>query len=152
MELKEKLSQLRKNRELSQLELAEMLDVSRQAVSRWENGLSVPSMNKLKQLSDLYGVSLDSLLGDTQDVSPSLNPENETSKNNSDESADKQDLHKRSWVCVKWALAITFIVALIVIVSFSMSRKNRNDNYIIMSDIKPTETAPILSEGFSITW
>ena len=75
MGLKEKLTQLRKNKGLSQLELAEMMGVSRQAVSRWENGLSVPSTDKLKQLSDLYSVSLDSLLSNSEETATSQNPE-----------------------------------------------------------------------------
>ena len=47
MELKDKLVSLRKGKGLSQLELAETLNVSRQAVSRWEVGTSVPTMEKL---------------------------------------------------------------------------------------------------------
>lgn len=152
MELKEKLIQLRKNKELTQLELAEMLDVSRQAVSRWENGLSAPSMDNLKQLCDLYGVSLDSLLGGTEEVSPSTNPEDAASEDGSTESANEQDFRKRSRTRIKWAIAIVFTAGLIFAVIFSMFYKGSDDNYIKMSDLEPTETAPILSEGFSITW
>lgn len=62
MKLKEKLSQLRKDKGLTQLELAEMLSVSRQAVSRWEVGTAVPSLDNLIILSRLYGVPLDDLI------------------------------------------------------------------------------------------
>lgn len=65
MELKEKLVTLRKKKGLSQLELAEMIKVSRQAVSRWEIGSAIPSTNNLKYLSGLYDVSLDYLLNDS---------------------------------------------------------------------------------------
>lgn len=58
MELKEKLVGLRKEKGLSQLELAELAKVSRQAVSRWEVGSAIPSTNNLKFLSDLYGVPI----------------------------------------------------------------------------------------------
>lgn len=58
MELKEKLVGLRKKKGLSQLELAELAKVSRQAVSRWEAGNAIPSTNNLKFLSDLYGVPI----------------------------------------------------------------------------------------------
>lgn len=62
MELHEKLARLRKEKGLSQLELAEELNVTRQAVSRWETGAAVPMVDTLVQLSRLYGVSLDDLL------------------------------------------------------------------------------------------
>ena len=48
--------------ELSQADLAEILNVSRQAISRWEVGTSVPSMDNLSALSRLYNVSVDSLM------------------------------------------------------------------------------------------
>ncbi len=67
MKLEEKMIYLRKEKGLSQLQLAEMMDVSRQAVSRWETGVSVPSSENLKYLSNLYHVSLDYLLSDDED-------------------------------------------------------------------------------------
>ena len=62
MELRDKLILLRKEKELSQADLAEILNVSRQAISRWEVGTSVPSMDNLSALSRLYNVSVDSLI------------------------------------------------------------------------------------------
>ena len=60
----EKLVSLRKEKGLSQLQLAEEINVSRQAISRWEVGLAVPSREKLRALSELYNVSVDYLLSD----------------------------------------------------------------------------------------
>lgn len=62
MELKQKLSDLRRRKGLTQLELAEMLSVSRQAVSRWEVGTAVPSLDNLVSLSKVYGIPLDELV------------------------------------------------------------------------------------------
>lgn len=64
MKLEEKLVALRKEKGLSQLKLAEMMDVSRQAVSRWEVGTAVPSTDNLKYLGRLYDVPLEYLLHD----------------------------------------------------------------------------------------
>ncbi len=58
-----KLYELRKKAGLSQEELAEKLNVSRQAVSKWECGESLPDTNNLITISKLYGVSLDELVG-----------------------------------------------------------------------------------------
>lgn len=68
MKLEEKLVSLRKAKGLSQMKLAEKMNVSRQAISRWETGAAIPSSENLKYLSDLYSVSLDYLLSDSADA------------------------------------------------------------------------------------
>ena len=70
MTLREKLIVLRDRAGLSQMELADRLGVSRQAVSRWESGDTTPTMDKLKSLARIYGVSLDWLCSDTADREP----------------------------------------------------------------------------------
>lgn len=60
--LSEKIRELRKRSGLSQEELAERLDVSRQAVSKWELGSALPTADKLVELADFFGVSLDYLM------------------------------------------------------------------------------------------
>ena len=63
MDTKEVLLKLRTERGLSQEELAEKIFVTRQAVSRWENGDTVPNTETLKLLSSFFGVSINTLLG-----------------------------------------------------------------------------------------
>ena len=70
MELGEKLRQLRKEKGLTQEELASLLYVSRTAVSKWESDKGCPNIDSLKQLSKLYGISVDYLLGLTQEKKP----------------------------------------------------------------------------------
>lgn len=65
MELSQKLKYLRKKKGVSQLELAERLSVSRQAVSGWEAGTSRPSTENLQSLSRLFNIPLETLLNDT---------------------------------------------------------------------------------------
>ena len=62
MTLAEKISALRKKNGWSQEELAERLDVSRQSVSKWESAQSVPELDKIVQMSELFGVSTDQLI------------------------------------------------------------------------------------------
>lgn len=62
MEFGEKLRQLRKNRGLTQEELAEALYVSRTAVSKWESGRGYPGIDSLKEISGFFSVSIDDLL------------------------------------------------------------------------------------------
>lgn len=63
VELNEKLISLRKEKRMSQQDLAEALNVSRQAVSRWEVRIAIPSMDNLLALSKLFGVPADELMG-----------------------------------------------------------------------------------------
>ena len=62
LELHEKLQELRKQKGLTQEELAEALYVSRTAISKWESGRGVPNIESLKAISRFYSVSLDDLL------------------------------------------------------------------------------------------
>lgn len=68
MKTEEKLSQLRKERGMTQTELAEALDVSRQTVSKWECGVAVPTTDKLICIGKIFGVPLDDLLNDDLSV------------------------------------------------------------------------------------
>lgn len=66
METKEILTKLRRENNLTQNELAEKAFVTRQAVSKWESGESVPNTETLKLLSKLFNVSINTLLGSPQ--------------------------------------------------------------------------------------
>ena len=60
----DKLINLRKKAGMSQEELADRLGVSRQSVSKWEGAQSIPDINKVIELSNIFGVSTDYLLKD----------------------------------------------------------------------------------------
>lgn len=64
MTLSEKIIALRNSRNMSQGDLAEKLNVSRQSVSKWETGASIPDLDKLIAMSNLFKVSLDELAKD----------------------------------------------------------------------------------------
>lgn len=72
MNIGSKISQCRKRAGISQEKLAEQLNISRQAVSRWETGEAMPDIEKVVRLSHIFGVSTDYLLLDEQEeaVSP----------------------------------------------------------------------------------
>lgn len=62
MTLGERIYKLRTEKEMSQGDLAEALDVSRQSISKWETNGSVPELDKLVKLSEIFGISLDELV------------------------------------------------------------------------------------------
>ena len=69
MKINEKISILRRDSGLSQDELAERLNVSRQSVSKWETGSALPDSDKILALAELFDVSTDFLLGVENTVS-----------------------------------------------------------------------------------
>lgn len=58
----EKLASLRKQANMSQIDLADKLNVSRQAVTKWENGNGLPDLDNIKKISSLFSVTIDELL------------------------------------------------------------------------------------------
>ena len=62
MEFNEKLQELRKSKGLTQEELAEVLYISRTAISKWESGRGYPSIDSLKEISKFFSVTIDELL------------------------------------------------------------------------------------------
>lgn len=76
--LSERIYALRRKQGLSQEQLAEKIGVSRQAISKWEGGLSTPELDKLKALSDCFGITLDELTSEKTDVSRTTASETNT--------------------------------------------------------------------------
>lgn len=72
MQFREKLVQLRKGNDLSQEQLAEILGVSRQAISRWEAGDTTPDITNLLGICMYFGVSSDYLI--CEDYQPDVEP------------------------------------------------------------------------------
>ena len=64
MKFNENLKYLRKEAKLTQEQLAEKLNVSRQAVTKWESGQSLPDIQNLKEMADMFEVTMDALVGD----------------------------------------------------------------------------------------
>ena len=119
MELKERLTQLRREHGLSQNELAEQIHVSRQAVSRWEHGTAVPSSDNLILLGELYGVSLDELIDRRKTEGQDAKAEQELPRTEEKSShAEKHSLDQKKIGYVVVLLALLLGIAIGVIISF----------------------------------
>ena len=105
MALSEKLYTLRKKSGLSQEQLAEQLNVSRQAISKWESGTSSPESDKLISISNYFNVSLDYLMKEDKDQSK------DTPQTEQRESAQVANRTQRS---VGFIICISGIICLIV--------------------------------------
>lgn len=110
MILAEKIIALRKRMNWSQEELAEKLDISRQSVSKWEVGATIPDLDKILKMSELFGVSTDYLLKDEMEES-GLSGERDVSEGRTvsvEEANAFMDLSRE--VCGKIAAAISLFI------------------------------------------
>ena len=71
MTLGEKIYKLRTERNLSQGDLSEILEVSRQSVSKWENGAATPDLDKIIKLSEVFGITIDEFVKNEEVSAPS---------------------------------------------------------------------------------
>ncbi|MDU3251739.1 MAG: helix-turn-helix transcriptional regulator [Streptococcus salivarius] len=75
MTISYRLKQLRQERKLTQVKVAESLGITQQSYARWENGKVIPTSEKLSQIAKFYGVTTDYLLGEQTDESDLSNVE-----------------------------------------------------------------------------
>jgi len=120
---RENLKNLRKQKGLSQEELAERLHVVRQTISKWEKGLSVPDADLLIRIADIFETSVSALLGDTIEASGDKNAIAEKLEQLNALLAEKNRRSRRIWKVITITLAsIAGIIVLWLILSLSVSR------------------------------
>lgn len=141
MKLEEKLISLRKEKGLSQMKLAEMMNVSRQAISRWEVGAAVPSTDNLKFLGNLYGVSLEYLL---HDDAPKPN-QNETPMQK--RIIEKQESRRKTVFVVLMAVLAVAVIVLSVMLLVEQPQKP-----ISMGNISGSEVNVTGKDDFDVNW
>lgn len=134
--LHEKLAELRAENNMSQFEVAEALNVSRQAISRWETGRAKPSTEKLIALSRLYGVPLDELVGGEP-------AHVESGAENVESAASPHRASPRRWLA---AAALVIAVLAAVIGAYLIGRSESNeiitdfqDEIVDVNDMKERE-------------
>lgn len=140
MELKKKLSQLRKEQGLTQLELAEALNVSRQAVSRWEVGTAVPSLDNLVGLSEVYSVSLDYLVHDEMEKPTQTNQEPNPVSTASDKGKNQTSL----WRFIPALLGLALIFGVLTLY-LNAHVTERNEFMDIINSVRASAYQPVRS-------
>lgn len=130
MSLATKLVTLRKKKGLTQMDLAERLNVSRQAISRWEVGAAVPSTDNLKVLGDLYGVQIDYLLNDDVKETAFFG------KAVDSDAVEQEDLPKRQNYKVVISCIMAFIIAIAVLIYVCADQNPENDVVVPIVDME----------------
>ena len=141
MELKEKLVALRKEKGLTQSAVAEKLDVSRQAISRWESGVALPSTDNLKCLGALYGVPVDYLINEETEL---VNSESDNKKENEDRRNHKK-LSRGIVACIS-------VVLIVIVVSFIAIFLREETETIPIENLQTGKDDSYPSESFSVKW
>ncbi len=123
MKFNEKIILLRKNKNLSQEDLGNELGVARQTISKWELGETTPEMDKLIKMSEIFEITLDDLIKDTE---PNID-------NNDINNANTQELAglvikilKCIGIFIIIAFAITVIMIIIGLVSYNYLKVDSN--------------------------
>lgn len=143
MSLATNLVTLRKQHGLTQMELAEKLSVSRQAISRWEVGAAVPSTDNLKILSHLYGVSVDYILnGEEASV-----PQSSDLSDSPQETLSSPRSNKKSKIIFACVL-ILLTLAVAIVAGVVKSYESAGNNNLPMENM-PAEEDDGIVETFS---
>lgn len=158
MKTEEKLHTLRKQKGITQAELAEIMDVSRQAVSRWEAGVVTPSIENLKRLSSLYGVPLDYLLNEEEDDSSQSQNEGTSDLDaglgihlQEDTSFENGDKKKRKRLVVGLLLGIAAMLVILGIVVSVIELQNGGLEYNEMKSDRLWSNSSE-NEEFNLQW
>lgn len=112
MTIGEKIQNLRKQRGMSQEQLAEALGVSRQAVSKWEAGQSVPDIDKIISICDYFGVTTDYILRNAE-MTQSQHEVAQNAYNMSEKELD-ENIKKKQRLALLLAIAIVLYILCVV--------------------------------------
>lgn len=104
MDLSEKILTLRKSRNWTQDQLAEQLDVSRQTVSKWESAQSLPELDKIIALSEVFNITTDALLRSSEIDNLSL--KTEMLENQQQQILQREQQRHNRFICGMYALAV----------------------------------------------
>ncbi|MQS89247.1 helix-turn-helix domain-containing protein [Companilactobacillus mishanensis] len=130
MKISEQIRTHRKSNKMSQQELADKLHISRQSISKWENGTALPSFANIVTISELFDVSLDELIKGDDNLKDHLEEKMEPSN-------------------VVGILSIAFPLAILIFILLSISHVGSN----VIEDIRSLITmVSFLGVAFTLKW
>ncbi len=152
MTLCEKLTQARKAAGLTQADVAAKLNVSRQAVSRWESGQSKPSTERLLALGVLYGVSIDRLLNTGNVEVPAAKTVSAPPEVASREAVIPEKRRTRAWLKYAAVILCSVIVTIFTVWLFSKSGPIGKLRPKSIEDLKSKDISSESASYFDFTW
>lgn len=113
MELSERLQFLRKKEDFSQEQLADMLGISRQAVSKWESGQGKPEIDNIIKLTQIYNVSADYILLGKEEIT-----ENKTEVSKNTPQTSNKTINTIAVIGASAVITVFFIFALMLLAKY----------------------------------
>ena len=130
MKFNEKIIMLRKNKNLSQEDLGNELGVERQTISKWELGETTPEMDKLIKMSEIFEITLDDLIKDTE---PNIDKNNANNTNTQKLAGLVIKILKGIGIFIIIVFAITVIMMIMGLVSYN---NMKYDSKEVVEEIK----------------
>ena len=125
MNFGEKLYELRKEKKLSQEEVADKLNVTRQTVSKWETNQSTPDFDKVLPLCELFGISADELLSGNRKDDNNVKEENkEEVKIDEERIPSKQEIRRKSAEVVSTSIFIYIVAVALLTIAIPVLKMN----------------------------
>ena len=141
MRLEEKLTALRREHKMTQAELAEALDVSRQAVSKWERGIASPSMENLVCMGRLFGVPVEQLVDES--LALQKKPVEMAAVAEPQTQPERRGLRAALAIALAACLLLSAIASVITIGSAIAKDSKQPHNGITWLDDQDTENIPL---------
>lgn len=145
MKLSDKLIELRKEKGWSQEDFAEKLEVSRQAISRWENGTALPDAQNILRISKLFNVTADYLLNDDYESEIKFSTiENATEERAIEETEPLIAKKKVPYWYLIVAICLVILMAFVIIKVVKNTNESANEvhHHAVFSSVKENEIAP----------
>ncbi len=139
MKLADKLIELRKEKDWSQEEFAEKLDVSRQAVSRWENETALPDAQNILRISKLFNVTTDYLLNE-DDEGKTNDPTTETAESKTEKTTPLVQKKKPPYGYLILVICLVIVAACAIIKISKLA--NKEHHHTALNSVKENEIAP----------
>jgi len=119
------IAELRKSNKMTQLELAERLNYSDKAISKWERGESIPDIAVLVEIADLFSVTLDYLVAEDHDKREILTDEEQKLKD-----ATQKVIHQNRKAITGIAIQMVWLVAIIVFIPIALFAPSENAKWL----------------------
>ena len=126
------IAELRKKNGMTQQDLAAKLNYTDKAISKWERGESIPDVLVLKQIADMYGVTVDYLLNDVHEETKPAVPEDTTD----DTLKKRQSLRTRGFV-TGMSVLLVWIAALVLFIVFDTASLDYRSNWVVFACAVP---------------
>lgn len=124
MNFGEKLYELRKEKKLSQEEVADKLNVTRQTVSKWETNQSTPDFDKVLPLCELFGISADELLSGNKKEENNTEKKTRKVEIEEEKTPSKQEIRRKSAEVVSTSIFIYIVAVALLTVAIPVLKMN----------------------------